>query len=125
MMMHLYSALLCIVVHPKCFTIMQSSTWMMQRLPQDNDASALTAHQLQVEKRESHRANQVVFKGQYHSLSRPYIKGAVPDYLFKPHKSICLMSKHTNKYIIILIFELGNHSDSLYRIMIFIYLKLN
>ncbi len=35
------------------------STWMMQRLPQDNGASALTTHQLQVERRESHRANQV------------------------------------------------------------------
>ncbi len=68
--MPLYSALLCIVVHPKRFTIMwggsllnhhqcASSTWMMRRLPQDNSASALTTHQLQVEKRESHRANQV------------------------------------------------------------------
>ncbi len=32
---------------------------MMRRLPQDNSASALTTHQLQVERRESHRANQV------------------------------------------------------------------
>ncbi len=31
----------------------------MWRLPQDNGASALTTHQLQVERRESHRANQV------------------------------------------------------------------
>ncbi len=31
----------------------------MRRLPQDNGASALTTHQLQVERRESHRANQV------------------------------------------------------------------
>ncbi len=31
----------------------------MQRLPQDNGASALTTHKLQVERRESHRANQV------------------------------------------------------------------
>ncbi len=31
----------------------------MQRLPQDNGASALTTHQVQVEKRESHRANQI------------------------------------------------------------------
>ncbi len=64
-MMHLYSALLCIVVHPKRFTIMWGggsllnhhqctvSTWMMQRLPQDNGTSALTTHQLQVERRES------------------------------------------------------------------------
>ncbi len=36
-----------------------ASTWMMRRLPQDNSASALTTHQLQVERRESHRANQV------------------------------------------------------------------
>ncbi len=47
-MMHLYSALLCIVVHPKRFIIIcgggsllnhhqcAASTWMMRRLPQDN-----------------------------------------------------------------------------------------
>ena len=61
-MMHLYSALLCIAVHPKRFTIMRgsllnhhqcaASTWMMRRQPQDNGASALTTHQLQVERRE-------------------------------------------------------------------------
>ncbi len=32
---------------------------MMQQQPQDNDASALTTHQLGGEERESHRANQV------------------------------------------------------------------
>ncbi len=37
----------------------EASTWMMRRLPQDNGASALTTHQLQVERRESHRDNQV------------------------------------------------------------------
>ncbi len=68
-MMHLYSTLLCIVVHPKHFTIIggsllnhhqcAASTWMMRRLPQDKVTSALTTHQLQVEGRESHRANQV------------------------------------------------------------------
>ncbi len=69
-MMHLYSALLCIAVHPKRFTIMWggsflnhhqcvASTWMMRRLPQYNGASSLTTHQLQVERRESHRDNQV------------------------------------------------------------------
>ncbi len=63
--MHLYSTLLCIAVHPKTFTIMwgggvsSTTTRMMQRQPQDNGASALTTHQLQVERRESHRANQV------------------------------------------------------------------
>ncbi len=36
-----------------------ASTWVMRWLPQDNGASALTTHQLQVERRESHRANQV------------------------------------------------------------------
>ncbi len=30
-----------------------ASTWMMRRLPQDNGTSALTTHQLQVERRES------------------------------------------------------------------------
>ncbi len=75
-MMHLYSALLFIVVHTKRFTIMwgggggggvvspqspqcAASTCMMRRLPQYNGASVLTTHQLQVERRESHRANQV------------------------------------------------------------------
>ncbi len=68
--MHLCIALLCIVVHPKRFTIMwgvspqlppqcAASIWMMRRLPQDNGASALSTHQLQVERKESHRANQV------------------------------------------------------------------
>ncbi len=36
-----------------------ASTWTMQQLPQNNSTSALTTHQLQVERRESHRANQV------------------------------------------------------------------
>ncbi len=36
-----------------------ASTWMMWQVPQDNGASALTTHQLQVERRESHRDNQV------------------------------------------------------------------
>ncbi len=65
--MHLYSALLCIAQstlqscggsllnHHQC----AASTWMMRRLPQDNGAPALTTHQLQLERRESHRANQV------------------------------------------------------------------
>ncbi len=69
-MMHLYSVF-CIVVHPKRFTIMGGGV-----SPQPppvcsihlNDAmettvqgaSALTIHQLQVEWRESLRANQVV-----------------------------------------------------------------
>ncbi len=74
-MMHLYSTL-SIAVQPKHVTIMwgvsvaavasskwmqhtAASTWMMRRLPQDNCASALTTHQLQVERRESHWANQV------------------------------------------------------------------
>ncbi len=34
-------------------------TWMMRRLPQDNGASALTTHQLQVESKESHRAKEI------------------------------------------------------------------
>ncbi len=31
-MMHLYSALLCIVVHPKCFTVMLSHSWLIQQI---------------------------------------------------------------------------------------------
>ncbi len=62
-MIHLYSALLCIVVHPKRFTIVwveggsllnhhqcAAFTWMIRRLPQDNSTSALTTNQLQVER---------------------------------------------------------------------------
>ncbi len=41
--------------HQQC----AASTWIMRRLPQDNGTSALTTHQLQVERRESHRDNQV------------------------------------------------------------------
>ncbi len=36
-----------------------ASTLMMRWQPQDNGASALTTHQIQVERRESHRASQV------------------------------------------------------------------
>ncbi len=41
--------------HHQCL----ASTWMMHRLPQDNGASVLTTHQLQVERKESNWANQV------------------------------------------------------------------
>ncbi len=64
-MMHLYSALLCIAVHPKRFTIMWGgvspqpppvcSIHLIWRQPQDNGASALSTHQLQVERRERSR----------------------------------------------------------------------
>ncbi len=84
----IYIALYCILLYTK--SALQScggggsllnhhqcaaSTWMMRRLPQDSGTSALqverreshranqvyalTTHQLQVERRESHRANQV------------------------------------------------------------------
>ncbi len=73
--MHLYSTLYCVIVHPKRFTIIwgggggggpllnlhqcAASTWMMQRLPQDNNASAFTTHQLQVERRASQSQSSV------------------------------------------------------------------
>ncbi len=41
------------------FTIMGGGGGGGSLLPQDNGASALTTHQLQVERRESHRDNQV------------------------------------------------------------------
>ncbi len=63
-MRHLYSALLCIVVHPKRFTIiwggLSSTTTSVQHPLGWCDGShrtALTTHQLQVERRE--RANQM------------------------------------------------------------------
>ncbi len=40
-------------------TSVQHPTWLMRWLPQDNGASALTTHQIQMERRERHRANQV------------------------------------------------------------------
>ncbi len=70
-MMHLYSALMCIVVHPKRFTIMWGGggVSLLNHHHTDHvhldDATAATgqqhqcAHQLQVETRESHRASQV------------------------------------------------------------------
>ncbi len=68
-MMHLYSAFCGLLYtqsdlqscwgsllnHHQC----GASTWMMRRLPQDNGTSAFTTHQLQVERRERDRANQV------------------------------------------------------------------
>ncbi len=67
--MHLYS-ILCIVVHPKHFTItwggggggLSSTTTSVQHPLGCNGChrtTALTTHQLQVERRESHRVNQV------------------------------------------------------------------
>ncbi len=50
--MHLYSDLLCIAVHPKCFTIGGSGGGG------GDDVTAATGQQ-QVERRESHRVNQV------------------------------------------------------------------
>ncbi len=46
---------LSLLNHHQC----AASTWMMRQLPQYNGASALTTHQLQVERRESHWASQV------------------------------------------------------------------
>ncbi len=100
-MMHLYSALLCIAVHPKHFTIMwggagvsllnhhqcEASTWMMRLLPQDNSASALTTHQLQVERRERDRANQV-----YRSPHTSYRWRG--ERVIEPIK--CMLSPHTS-----------------------------
>ncbi len=64
----IYIALYCVLLYTQsalksCGGGLSSttSTWMMRRQPQDNDASALTTHQLQVERRESHRANQERF----------------------------------------------------------------
>ncbi len=37
----------------------QCAAWIIRWLPQDNGAGALTTHQLKVERRESHRVNQV------------------------------------------------------------------
>ncbi len=70
-MMHLYSTVLCIAVHPKNFTIMLGGVSPQPppvcSIHLDDDAtaatgqraSALTTHQIQVERRESHGANQV------------------------------------------------------------------
>ncbi len=87
--MHLYSAFIVYCHTPKALynhvggSLLNhhqcaASTWMMRRQPQDNDASALTTHQLQVERRESHRANQVdgdyweamIDKGQWREIGQ-------------------------------------------------------
>ncbi len=54
-MMHLNSALLCIVVTivVRCLQVQRRETHRA------NQVDALATHQLQVERRESHRANQV------------------------------------------------------------------
>ncbi len=57
--MHLYRALLCIVVHPMRFTIMGGGSPEPPPVCKIHLDDALTTHQLQVERRESHRANQV------------------------------------------------------------------
>ncbi len=70
--MHLYSDY-CVLLHTKALYNhvggggdlflnhhqCAASTWRMRRLPQDNGTSALATHRLQVQRRESHRANQV------------------------------------------------------------------
>ncbi len=63
--MHLYSALLYTqitynhmggsLLHHQC----AASTWMMRQQPRDNGTRVLTTHQLQVERKESHRANRM------------------------------------------------------------------
>ncbi len=61
----IYIALYCVLLYSQ--SALQScggggggaSTWMMRLLPQDSGASALTTHQPQVVRRESHRAHQV------------------------------------------------------------------
>ncbi len=74
--LNLFCFLVKVKVHPKMKTVFYklfqtwggsllnnhqcaASTWMICWLPQDNGASVPTTHQLQVERRESHRANQV------------------------------------------------------------------
>ncbi len=71
-MKQLYSTLLCNAIHPKRFTIMWGGGGVSPQPPPVysillDDATAatgqrhnaLTTHQIQVERRESHRANQV------------------------------------------------------------------
>ncbi len=66
--MLVYSALLCIAVHPKCFTIMCVCVWgSLLNNHQWDDVTAATGQRRQCthhtpatgERRESHRANQV------------------------------------------------------------------
>ncbi len=91
-MMYLYSALLCIAIHPKRYTIMwggggsllnhhqcAASTWISQQQPQDSDASALTT-----QLRESHRAQCALTT---HQLQ-------VRERVIEPIK--CMLSPHTS-----------------------------
>ncbi len=54
----IYIALYCVFLYTQN-ALQSCGGSLLLRLPQDNGASALTTHQLQVERRESHRANQV------------------------------------------------------------------
>ncbi len=65
-----------------------ASTWMMGRLPQDNGASALTTHQIQVERRESHRYNQV------YALTTHQLQVERRERVIEPIK--CMRSPHTS-----------------------------
>ncbi len=65
-----------------------ASTWMMRRLPQNNGTSALTTHQLQVERRESHRDNQV------YALTTHQLQVERRERVIEPIK--CMLSPHTS-----------------------------
>ncbi len=59
----IYIVLYCVLLYTqsalRSCAGLSSTSWGSRRLPQDNGGSVLTTHQLQVESRESHRANQV------------------------------------------------------------------
>ncbi len=78
------SSSIALLNHHQC----AASTWMMWQLPQNNGASALTTHQLQVERRESHRANQV------YALTTHQLQVERRERVIEPIK--CMLSPHTS-----------------------------
>ncbi len=69
-------------------------TWMMRRLPQDYGASALTTHQLQVERRERDRANQVDRKSLTPVSHCKRKQGVSSAYFFRPCKRMRAFTQH-------------------------------
>ncbi len=122
--MHLHSTL-CIAVHPKRFTIMwgggsllnhhqcAASTWIMRRQPQDNGTSALTTHQLQVERRESLSQSSGLGLLRSHDSQGPVVviwqghRGYTPTLYEKCHGSFLMITAFISTWP-----ELSSHLDS-------------
>ncbi len=90
----IYIALYCVLLYTQSTLqscgggLSSTTTSVMRRLPQDNGASALTTHQLQVERRESHRDNQV------YALTTHQLQVERRETVIETIK--CMLSPHTS-----------------------------